>query len=362
MLRVTERGLWCEAGDFFVDPWRPVDRAVVTHAHGDHLVAGCGHYLLAARGAAVARERLGTWGARVQGVPYGDAIMVNGVRVSLHPAGHILGSAQLRLEHRGEVWVVSGDYKTDPDPTCDPWEPVRCHTFITESTFGLPIYRWPAPGAAERELNAWWAGNAAVGRASIVYGYALGKAQRLLAALDPAIGPILVHGAVATMAAHYAAAGVALPPHESATVPARDPRLARAIVVAPPNAAGTPWARRFGDAATAFASGWMRVRGARRRRGVDRGVVLSDHVDWPSLLAAIDATGATRVLVTHGFTATVVRWLEAQGLEARALPTRWEGERDDLAVAEAEAAEPAEGSPVDGTSSPSSAPDTPGAA
>lgn len=191
MLRTTDRGLYCEAGDFHIDPWAPVARAVVTHAHGDHLTWGCESYLVSETGAAVSRERLGAWGAGLESMPYGDTRTINGVRVSFHPAGHILGSAQVRLEYRGEVWVVSGDYKTDPDPTCAPWEPVRCHTFITESTFGLPIYRWPSQQQVFAEINAWWAANAAAGQVSLLCAYALGKAQRLLAGLDPSIGPIL---------------------------------------------------------------------------------------------------------------------------------------------------------------------------
>ncbi|MFN9309068.1 MAG: DNA ligase-associated DEXH box helicase, partial [Gemmatimonas sp.] len=211
MLRTTDRGLYCEAGDFFIDPWAPVPRAVVTHAHGDHLTWGCDAYLVSHDGEGVTRERLGRWGSGVESVAYGETRLVNGVTVSLHPAGHILGSAQVRLEHRGEVWVVSGDYKTDPDPTCAPWEPVRCHTFITESTFGLPIYRWPSQRQVFDELTRWWAANAAEGRVSLLCASALGKAQRLLAGLDPAIGPMLTHGAVERMTALYRHGGVALP-------------------------------------------------------------------------------------------------------------------------------------------------------
>lgn len=345
MLRVTESGLYCDAGDFFVDPWRPVARAVVTHAHSDHLTWGCGSYLVSERGVGVSRERLGQYGDRVEGIPFGDVRTINGVRVSLHPAGHILGSAQVRLEYQGEVWVASGDYKTDPDPTCDAWEPVRCHTFITESTFGLPIYRWPAPRTVFDDINAWWRENAAAGRASLLFGYGLGKAQRLLAGLDPSIGPILVHGAVDRMTALYRQAGVAMPETRYATTARGE--AAGAMVVAPPNADGSAWARKFGAHATAFASGWMLVRGARRRRSVDRGFTLSDHVDWPQLLQAITETGAERVLVTHGFTGPVVRWLRERGLEADALATRYEGERDDASESPADAAPATETNEVD---------------
>ena len=327
MLRLTNEGLYCEAGGFHVDPWAAVPRAVVTHAHGDHVAWGCGAYLASADGAALLQLRLGGTGA-VEALPYGERRLLGGVSVSLHPAGHILGSVQVRLEAGGEVWVVSGDYKTDPDPTCRPFEPVRCHTFISESTFGLPIYRWPAQSEVFSEINAWWRANADAGRASLLSGYALGKAQRLIAGLDPSIGAILTHGAVEKINAAYRAAGVALPATTYAGDADRDASR-RAIVIAPPSAAGSVWARRFGNASNAFASGWMRVRGARRRRSLDRGFTLSDHADWPGLLGAIAATGAERVWVTHGFTGPVVRWLEEQGLEARAVATRFEGERDE---------------------------------
>jgi putative mRNA 3-end processing factor len=329
LLRLTDRGLYCEAGDFHVDPWAPVDRAVVTHAHGDHIAWGCRHYLTSREGAGVLRRRLPP-DAPVQAAEYGLALDVGGVRVSLHPAGHILGSAQVRLEHAGEVWVVSGDYKTDPDPTCTAYEPVRCHTFVTESTFGLPIYRWPPQSEVLHDVNLWWRANQEVGRASLLYGYALGKAQRLLAGLDPSLGPIYTHGAVERMTAAYRAAGVPLPVTIHAALMDRADR-SRAIVLAPPSADGSTWVRRFGEHSTAFASGWMLVRGTRRRRSLDRGFPLSDHVDWPSLMAAIDATGAERVWVTHGFTGPVVRWLREHGLDAHAVETRFEGEQDDQA-------------------------------
>ncbi len=334
LLRLTDRGLWCEAADIFIDPWAPVDRAVVTHAHADHLRWGHRHYLVSEAGLGVSRHRLGAQADRVRAVPYGETTTINGVRISLHPAGHILGSAQIRVEYKGEVWVVSGDYKTDADTTCAPWEPVRCHTFITESTFGLPIYRWPAQTEVFGEINQWWRENANAGRASLLYGYALGKAQRLLSGLDPDIGPILTHGAVESMTALYREAGITMPPTTYATVDQRDPAWARAIIVAPPSVDGSTWVRRFGKHTAAFASGWMQVRGARRRRGVDRGFTLSDHVDWPQLLSAISATGAERVWVTHGFTGPVVRWLTEHGYEASAIATRFEGERDDAAVDE----------------------------
>ena len=328
LVRLTDRGFYCEPGDFHIDPWGPVPRAVVTHAHGDHVAWGCEAYLTSEAGVPVLQARLPE-GARVEGATYGAALEIGGATVSFHPAGHILGSSQVRVEHRGEIWVISGDYKTDPDPTCTPFESVRCHTFVTESTFGLPIYRWADQAAVFAEINAWWHANADAGRTSLLYGYALGKAQRLLAGLDPSIGPILTHGAVERMAGIYRSAGIALPQTTYARLVEKKAGWARGIVVAPPSADGSAWARRFGASSNAFASGWMRVRGSRRRRSLDRGFALSDHVDWPGLLAAIAATGAERVWVTHGYTGPVVRWLREQGLDAEAVATRFEGERDD---------------------------------
>ncbi|MEI2414785.1 ligase-associated DNA damage response exonuclease [Orrella sp. JC864] len=314
-------GLYCPPGDFYIDPWRPVERAVITHGHGDHARPGSGHYLGSAEGAGILRARLGP--VRMDVLRYGQYLVHRGVRISLHPAGHVLGSAQVRLEYRGQVWVASGDYKLEADGTCAPFEPVRCDTFITESTFGLPIYRWQPQAVLAAQINAWWHANAQAGRASVLYCYAFGKAQRLLHDLDPAIGPIVAHGAIEPLNALYREAGVALPDtlHPSQV---SDPALyRRALVLAPPSAQGTAWLRRFGEHADAFASGWMRVRGARRRRGVDRGFVVSDHVDWPGLQAAIQATGAQRVFVTHGQVPVLVRWLQERGLQAERFETEY---------------------------------------
>lgn len=328
LLRVTDQGLYCEAGDFYIDPWEAVDRAVITHAHGDHARWGSRLYLAAREGERVLRTRLGD-DAPIRTIPYGETIERHGVRISLHPAGHILGSSQVRIEYRGEIWVVSGDYKTEADPTCTPFEPIRCHTFVTESTFGLPIYRWAPQAETFAEIRAWWRQNRAEGRACVLLAYALGKAQRLLAGLaDAGIGPIYTHGAVERLNQAYRESGVPLPPTTHALRRARGESWAGALIVAPPSALGSPWLRRFGSPSTAFASGWMRIRGARRRRALDRGFTLSDHVDWPSLLRAIDATGAERVWVTHGYREPVVRWLREQGLEAEAVASRWEGELD----------------------------------
>ena len=326
-------GLYCVPGGFYIDPWRPVARAVVTHAHADHARAGHSHYLAAADGRHILTARLGD--ISLQTLAWGERLRLGDAVISLHPAGHILGSAQVRIERAGEVWVVSGDYKLEADPTCAPFEPVRCDTFITESTFGLPVYRWQADHECMREIARWWQDNAERGRASVLLCYALGKAQRVLAGLAQAqaiSGPIVCHGATQTLNAAYAESGVILPPTSDAQSWRRGHHQAAEglggardapLVLAPPSAAGTPWMARFGEASIGFASGWMRVRGARRRRAVDRGFVLSDHADWPGLLRAISATGASRVIVTHGVESAIVRHLLQCGIEAHALRTEF---------------------------------------
>jgi putative mRNA 3-end processing factor len=328
LLQLTPAGLYCPRGDFHVDPWLPVERAIITHAHADHARRGSGRYLAARPGLAVLRQRLGPEAA-LDPIDYGEFSSINGVKVSLHPAGHILGSSQVRLESQGEVWVVSGDYKTAPDRTCVPFEPLQCHTYVTESTFGLPIYRWPEQQAVFDDINAWWGDNQARGRASVIYAYALGKSQRVLAGIDASIGPIFGHGAVENMHQAYRDSGVALPPTRLVADGLDRAELRRGLILAPPSAQRSPWTRRFGEYASAFVSGWMLVRGTRRRRAVDRGFVLSDHADWPGLLGAIGASGAERVLVTHGQISAMVRWLRDQGREAHGLQTRFEGELDD---------------------------------
>ena len=371
-------GLYCPPGDFYIDPWRPVDRAVITHAHADHARAGHRHYLAAAPAEGVLRSRLGQ-AITLQALEYGQRITHHGVTVSLHPAGHVLGSAQVRLEHGGQTWVASGDYKVAPDATCAPFEPVCCDVFITESTFALPIYRWRPDAEIFADINSWWAANAAAGRASVLMCYSFGKAQRILSGVDASIGPIIVHGAVQTLNEAYRAAGVALPDTLSVE-DVKDPAdCKRALVLCPPGAVGvrsagppqastapsggsvvreatsvgvspgagppqastapsggsvvreatsvgaysSPWIKRFGDFSDAFASGWMQLRGARRRGGYDRGFVLSDHADWPGLMGAIAATGAQRVIVTHGSVPVLVRYLLQQGLQAEAFHTEY---------------------------------------
>ncbi|QEL19644.1 ligase-associated DNA damage response exonuclease [Limnoglobus roseus] len=333
LVEITDAGLYCPVGDFHIDPWKPVGRAVITHAHADHARPGCGSYLAAAPGRRLLDVRLGS--PNLTPLAYGETVVRNGVSVSLHPAGHVLGSAQVRLEHRGEIWVVSGDYKLEADPTCTPFEPVRCHTFITESTFGLPVYRWDAPADLFAEVNSWWRANRDAGLASVIFAYSLGKAQRVLAGVDATIGPIFTHGAVERITQAYRESGIELPPTTAVGESVRGGKKAwaGALVIAPPSADGSPWAKKFEPASGAMASGWMRVRGARRRRALDRGFVLSDHADWPGLLTAIRETCATRVLATHGFAAVLARWLRDHGTDADVIATRF-GDEDETQAPE----------------------------
>jgi putative mRNA 3-end processing factor len=341
LLEIDANGLYCAAGDFYVDPWRGVERAVITHGHSDHARWGSATYLTSAGSVEVVRARVGDEAA-ITGIPWGETVTQNGVQIRFHPAGHILGSAQVRVEYQGEVWVVSGDYKTEPDATCEPFEPVRCHTFITESTFGLPIYVWRPQQEIFAEVDAWWRANRQQGRTSVVFAYALGKAQRLLAGIDSTIGPIAVHGAVHRFVDLYREAGIALPPVVRGDEVGAAAVRGKGLVIAPPSAANSTWLRKFGEVSTAFASGWMQVRGIRRRRAADRGFVLSDHADWPGLLDTIHATGAERVAVTHGpAVPALVRYLqEERQLEARALVTPY-GDDEEVA-APSESPEPSD--------------------
>lgn len=324
VLTFTDRGIYCPAADVFIDPWKPVERALVTHGHADHARPGMGRYLVTEGAAPVMRHRLGD--IDVETVAYGETRRIGGANVSYHPAGHVPGSAQIRIEVAGEVWVVSGDYKVEDDGLSEAFAPVPCHAFITECTFGLPVFRWDDQRTVAAQVDDWWRANAAQGKATILGAYALGKAQRLLSAVDASIGPILTHGAVENTNEVLRAQGVPLPDTIRVTPETNPKDYPGALVLATPSALGTPWARRFGPASTGFASGWMALRGVRRRRAADRGFVMSDHADWEGLNAAIAGTGAERVFVTHGYTSIFRRWLEGQGYDAAIVETRYEGE------------------------------------
>jgi putative mRNA 3-end processing factor len=316
LLQPRPEGLYCPAGGFYIDPVEPVAQAVVTHAHGDHARQGNARYHVARPGLGLMRERLGE-PALIEAYGYGEPFTLGDVRVSLHPSGHMLGAAQVRMEHAGRVVVVSGDYKRESDPTCAPFEPVACDTFVTESTFALPVYRWPPMALVLDELLAWWDDCARRKVPAVLFCYALGKAQRLLAELAPRVDRMVyLHGALLRLTGLYREAGVALPPTQPLEENARGAALAGELILAPPSAAGSPWMRRFPNASTAFASGWMRIRGNRRRRGYDRGFVVSDHADWDGLLRSVRDSGAQRIYVTHGDGHALVRYLREQGHDA----------------------------------------------
>lgn len=333
---VDGSGITTPEGGFHIDAWRPVAVNVVTHGHADHARPGSGRYVAAESSVGVLRRRLGQ-DADIETRAYGEPFDIGGSRLSLHPAGHVLGSAQVRIEHGRGVSVVAGDFKRDSDRTCAPFEVVPCDEFVTEATFALPIYRWRPTDEVAGEVLSWWRGCAESGRIAVVFAYALGKAQRVIAELGahgPDLpGPIFTHGAVEVLVEAYREAGVDLPRtrlvEEGMRVRGAENPFDGGLVVAPPSAAGSPWMRRFGArASTGFASGWMRVRGIRRRRGYDRGFVLSDHADWPGLLETVRATGARRVLCTHGYSAVLARFLREGGLEAGVLGAAF-GEEED---------------------------------
>jgi putative mRNA 3-end processing factor len=318
----TTKGLYCPAGDFYVDPWGEVERAVITHGHSDHAHFGSRRYLAHPVTAAVMMKRLGA--IVVDRIPYGMNVRQGEATISLHPAGHIPGAAQVRIEVGGRIWVVTGDHKLELDRISAPFEPVRCHTLITESTFGLPIYRWRESHTVESEIAAWWKENAEQSQASILFVYSLGKAQRILKAMsDKGIGRIFGHGATVEMTNVLRNAGVALPPLDRYVPIEHMKDRGRALVLAPQSVEGTPWLRQFEPHSRACASGWMMIRGIRRRRGIERGFVVSDHSDFPALLDVVRRSEAERVLPTHGYTESFARYLRDQGLDAHPLEARF---------------------------------------
>jgi putative mRNA 3-end processing factor len=332
MVEADTRGLLCAAGGFWIDPWSPVERAIVTHAHPDHTRPGCGAYLTASPGESLLRPLVGA-AARVETLAYGQPVRLGEVSVSLHPAGHLPGSAQVRLERAGEIWVVSGDYRPGGPAGWDAFEPLRCGTFLTESTFALPVFRWPGEADVVAEIAAWAQSSRQSGKTAVLFAYPLGKAQRLIAALSKAGLPVAAHEAVEGANTLFRAAGVNLPE----TLPIRDARPGT-LVLAPLETRGEPWFKRLGAVSTALASGWMRIRGARRRRSLDRGFVFADHPDWNQLLDTIQATGARRIRVMHGSALPLVRWLLEHGLDAAAIPVPYLPDPDETGAEERPAA------------------------
>lgn len=337
LLEFTSKGIYCHRAKVYIDPWKPVDKAIITHGHADHSRWGHQQYITHHRNVPIITHRLGA--IQVIGKEWGEVFTVNNVQFSLHPAGHIIGSSQVRVAHKGEVWVFTGDYKDGDDGICTPFEPIKCHTFITECTFGLPAFKWMPQAQVFADINQWWAQNKAEGKTSVLFGYSLGKAQRLLKYLDTDIGNIYTHGAIENMT-EVLRALVDFPKTHLITKETRKDDLAGNLVLAPPSAHGSTWIRKMVPYVTASASGWMTFRGARRRRAIDKGFVLSDHCDWQGLLNSIRATGAEKVICTHGYTEIFSRYLRELGYDARTEETQYEGELGELNPTPKEEAEP----------------------
>lgn len=329
LLEFTQSGFYCRQGDFYIDPWQPVDKAVITHAHSDHARWGSKYYLCHHLTQPLLQQRLGN--NHYQSTGWNEPIYMNGVRISLHPAGHIIGSSQIRIESKGEIWVVSGDYKVENDGISGAFEPVACHTFITESTFGLPIYHWKPQSEIFAGIQRWVRKNQQQGKTSVLIAYSLGKAQRLLPCLAEVTETIMVHGAVYNMHMALHHAGVVLPPVVKVQPDTPKEMLKEAVVIAPSSAEGSPWLKKFSPYEIGICSGWMQVRGAVRRKNADAGFILSDHADWQGLLQAVKATGAERVFATHGFQFAFSRYLREQGLEAGEVRTEYGGEEEEVA-------------------------------
>ncbi len=328
LVELREEGLYCPRADLYIDPWKPVRRAVVTHAHADHARPGHGAYLAHHDSVPVLKHRLGRV-IRLEGYPYRDSLRINGVSISLHPAGHIIGSSQVRLEYRGETWVISGDYKLAGDGITPPYEPVKCHHFITESTFGLPVFKWQKQEEVLSQIHSWWQKNKERGIQSVLIAYSLGKAQRLIHSLDRQMGNIFVHGSIEGIHSVLENQFPTLKGTMSATRDFDKKTHKGSMIIAPSSAIGTPWMKRFEPQSLGIVSGWMALRGNRRRRSADRGFVLSDHADWNGLNQAIRETGAEHIYLTHGYILPFQKWLRDQGLHATGLDTMFEGELQD---------------------------------
>jgi putative mRNA 3-end processing factor len=320
----TALGLYCPKADVYLDPWKPVKKAILSHGHADHARWGSSSYLCTPTAAPVIKYRLGE--INLETLPFGEEKLINGVSFSFHPAGHILGSAQIKVSYKGEIVVFSGDYKTANDGFSEAFEPVKCHTFITESTFGLPVYHWQNQKWVFNEMEEWCKNNRNNGHLSILYGYSLGKAQRILQGLPESIGPIFTHSTIEAVLNVMRNQGVSL----KNTIPVNE-HLTRAellsgVIIAPPAVQNSNWLKKFEPIRNGVVSGWMALRGARRRRNADKGFVLSDHADWEGLNEAISLTGAENVFVTHGYTDILSKWLIDKGLNAHPLETNFEGD------------------------------------
>ena len=312
LISFTDKGLYCQKGDFYIDPWKPVERAIITHGHGDHAYLGHKYYLCHTHTKPILQLRLGE--NNYQSLEWHETININGIQVSLHPAGHIIGSSQVRLEYNGEVWVVSGDYKIEDDGISGKFEPVSCNTFITESTFGLPIYTWKPQQQVYDNIITWINKNKENGKTSVLLAYSLGKAQRVLQAIKETTQNIFAHGAIFNMQQGLINAGWDISKVVRITAETPKELLKGAVVIAPPGADGTSWMKKFQPFSVGVCSGWMQVRGNARRRNVDAGFALSDHADWNGLLQTVKATGAEKVFVTHGFQSAFSRYLNEENI------------------------------------------------
>ncbi len=320
LFKISEAGLFCPRGAFYVDPWAPVATAVITHAHADHAVKGSRRYITAEPGRWVLWSRMGQH-SKVETLKFGESVDLNGVKVSLHPAGHILGSAQVRAEYKGDVWVISGDYKVAPDRTCSTFEPVRCNTFVTESTFAQPLFQWEPQETTFAKIHDWWRANQSRNQASFLFAYALGKAQRLLAGIDSSIGPVFAHRDIESMNEIYRKSGVDLPAARIPNSGMTTDEWGKSLILQTPSARWNQGFPHLGQFSNAFASGWMMLPDATRERRVHDGFALSDHADHRELLAAVRDTGAERVLVTHGYIDEFVAELKSLGYDATAMRT-----------------------------------------
>ena len=327
LLAFNEKGIYCAQADVYLDPWKPVKKAIISHGHADHARWGHQQYITHISNVPIIKHRLGD--IEVSGVEWNDSFSIRGVKFSLHPAGHIIGSSQIRVEYQGEVWVFTGDYKTEDDGVAVPYEPVKCHTFITECTFGLPAFKWTPQDQVMTDINNWWQQNRDDGKTSVLFGYSLGKAQRLLKHLDTSIGKVYTHGAIENMT-DVLRTQVEFPETTRITRETRKEEIKGNIVLAPPSAHGSNWIRKMVPYVTASASGWMTFRGARRRRAIDKGFVLSDHCDWQGLLESIKETGCEKVICTHGYSDIFSRFLREQAYDARTEDTQYEGETGQL--------------------------------
>lgn len=320
LLEFNQYGIYCQQGDFYIDPWLPVDYAVITHAHSDHARSGSKHYLAHHLSKEILKYRLGA-DISIQTIAYAESIIKNGVEITLFPAGHIIGSAQIRVSFKGEIWVVSGDYKTENDGISTPFEPVICHSFISECTFGMPVYKWKPQSDIFSDINHWWKLNKSENKTSVLVAYSLGKAQRIMQNLEENIGKVYTHGTIQNTNEALIKNGINLIETTRITSETKKEELKGNLVICPPSAVGSTWMNKLNPYSFGYCSGWMAIRGAKRRRSADRGFVLSDHADWDGLIASIKATKCETVYLTHGFTSSFSRYLSDIGYDAREAKT-----------------------------------------